>query len=1009
MKSVLMRGAESYFHASSVGGARESSLKVEIIDEKDSLYGENFLRYKDLQNEIKKSSPEEKKALIKEKEELERTLAESLDASLSEKGGALTYCEDIHTAFCGIPGKNAQEKQSALKKFVTKEISVTEETVDWADSVNAILEERFELDGLNVNKVKVGGEWIKIQSDRGVPVTSFISARPVSLGIVDVDGQKVAMVVKGFNAFTEIDTKRFVESQGKATKPEIINDAEIVDPKSSQETAIVLSSHRNSEILDGEIINSEIPLTGQLSVEDFYAAVQQELESRHAEDSKESPSTALELVQERHSQTFEDVQDFITEALNQDPIRVSRMQVAAARQKLARMEAGGEVFAMGNKILDQREITIPKLEAGYQDAIDQLKETLREQFQGDLLTQGLQLLYAREIDHMRNASRSEVESSRTGVEKAFAQAGGIYEDAKKAKGWKKWRNIGIKAVLGVGGGFAAEAGLAKWQEKSVQKEMQELEAFLSTYGDSQEDLIKMQSYIASIDARYQLTGEIPAEHTDLYNVLVERYSTTLAQMETLPADESIDESRFVYSMRSLHNQKQAALEKSMRAGNQRKVAFVAGALVSKFGIGAVFSGLNNSAEAVEFVSSVPVEEGVINATESMQVAATAVETFAEFDSLTPGETVWENISGAMQELGMEVNDETVRQVVESYFETDAGKEAMLELASQTEGGSSLLAEWGIDNASQLTSDQMMELSHYMAEGELEGLVDFVQDSAQGVEEVVSSGVENITVEVPELPETNIIDPTESFRGEFIEQAESLGLESDTAQELYQDFLQTEDAQRMAYNEASEFPEGRSLLNEWNITDPSQLDVDQIQEVFETSPDTEIHTDIAEAIQDMLPDIAETMEFISFDQFSEEYGSLFADLLQNQSELIVTPNSRLFPAFEAQLDNILPNIDLPPNYAKQCFEQSFSTRKGAESLVSVLRESHTLESQKLIESLSRQGLIDANGGAKVLAQKIGKDSAFFWREIYTVIPKGVAPEHMLQHAAQATKIMTKSTT
>ncbi len=273
----------------------------------------------------------------------------------------------------------------------------------------------------------------------------------------------------------------------------------------------------------------------------------------------------------------------------------------------------------------------------------------------------------------------------------------------------------------------------------------------------------------------------------------------------------------------------------------------------------------------------------------------------------------------------------------------------------------------------------------------------------------SFGAFDLEVQVPEPSEIDIIDPNETIRGEFLQSAqEDHHLSPEAAEDLYNRFLETKDARRIAYNVANQTKEGQLLFVSQTLTDPNTLTTEQVNQLFSIHPEEDISQPIAEAVIDMLPQTQEPpSQNLSMEEFSEEYGSLFVDLLKNQSELILSPNTRLFVAFQAELDSILPKIDLPDSFAKQCFEQIFSTPKGAERLVELLRVARTERTQQLIEDLSRRGLIDASGGAKSLASEIAKDPSLLWQKIYPVIPKGIAPKNLLQYAAKATEILIKN--
>jgi hypothetical protein len=152
---------------------------------------------------------------------------------------------------------------------------------------------------------------------------------------------------------------------------------------------------------------------------------------------------------------------------------------------------------------------------------------------------------------------------------------------------------------------------------------------------------------------------------------------------------------------------------------------------------------------------------------AQQAAEQAAEQLAQdVSSLDPGETIWGEVA---KQLGENATDAQIQQAVENLLQSAEGQDSIYKLAQGTEGGRALLAQWGIDNATEmaeLSKEQLYEISRYLAPGELQGITELSLENLTPFEAVeppqvdVSDAMGTPDTPVAEAP-TPSVEPTPS--------------------------------------------------------------------------------------------------------------------------------------------------------------------------------------------------------------------------------------------------------
>lgn len=153
--------------------------------------------------------------------------------------------------------------------------------------------------------------------------------------------------------------------------------------------------------------------------------------------------------------------------------------------------------------------------------------------------------------------------------------------------------------------------------------------------------------------------------------------------------------------------------------------------------------------------------------QSAEATRAAAEQLAQdVSNLSPGETIWSEVA---KQLGENATDNQIQQAVENLLQSEVGQNSIYELAQGTEGGRDLLAQWGIDNATEmaeLSKEQLYEVSKYLAPGKLQGITELNLDNLTPFEVVeppqadVSEAMDAADTSVVEAP-TPSVEPTTS--------------------------------------------------------------------------------------------------------------------------------------------------------------------------------------------------------------------------------------------------------
>lgn len=270
-----------------------------------------------------------------------------------------------------------------------------------------------------------------------------------------------------------------------------------------------------------------------------------------------------------------------------------------------------------------------------------------------------------------------------------------------------------------------------------------------------------------------------------------------------------------------------------------------------------------TAEAPPAPELPPIEEAVQQAEQSSEVvgsgaeealrqaaAEQAQELAKDVSSLDPGETIWGEIG---KQLGENATDTQIQQAVENLLQSEVGQNSIYELAQGTEGGRTLLVQWGIDNANEmaeLSKEQLYEISKYLAPGELEGITELSLDNLNPFDAVESPQVD--VSEAMNAPDTSAVEaPTPSVEPtpsappevspiagtEFTENlSKALGTNNLTEyqlQEVMHTYVTSEQGSTQLYEYIIKTDEGAGFLDGFgvkNAADFANLSPDELYEI-----------------------------------------------------------------------------------------------------------------------------------------------------------------------------------
>ncbi|MGA1047059.1 MAG: hypothetical protein ACO3UU_03555, partial [Minisyncoccia bacterium] len=224
----------------------------------------------------------------------------------------------------------------------------------------------------------------------------------------------------------------------------------------------------------------------------------------------------------------------------------------------------------------------------------------------------------------------------------------------------------------------------------------------------------------------------------------------------------------------------------------------------------------------------------------------------DVSSLDPGETIWGEIA---KQLGENATDTQIQQAVENLLQSEVGQNSIYELAQGTEGGRTLLVQWGIDNANEmaeLSKEQLYEISKYLAPGELQGISELSLDNLNPFDAVeppqidVSEAMDASDTSAVEAP-TPSVEPTplappevSPIAGtEFTESlSKALGVNNLTEtqlQEVITSFANSEQGGVDLYNQIISNTEGARFLSGFGVNsaaDFANLRPDELYEIVQ---------------------------------------------------------------------------------------------------------------------------------------------------------------------------------
>jgi hypothetical protein len=98
----------------------------------------------------------------------------------------------------------------------------------------------------------------------------------------------------------------------------------------------------------------------------------------------------------------------------------------------------------------------------------------------------------------------------------------------------------------------------------------------------------------------------------------------------------------------------------------------------------------------------------------------------DLETLESGDTLYGNVRDSLTSInGEEPSDVEIREVLDDYFESDEGKEAMYEMSQQTSGGQNAMGDIGANSSDDLSVENCYELAHYLPTGQYDGLSETV--------------------------------------------------------------------------------------------------------------------------------------------------------------------------------------------------------------------------------------------------------------------------------------------
>jgi len=246
------------------------------------------------------------------------------------------------------------------------------------------------------------------------------------------------------------------------------------------------------------------------------------------------------------------------------------------------------------------------------------------------------------------------------------------------------------------------------------------------------------------------------------------------------------------------------------------------------------------------------------ATAEQAAEQTAEQLAQDVSSLDPGETIWGEVA---KQLGENATDAQIQQAVENLLQSEVGQDSIYKLAQGTEGGRALLAQWGIDNATEmaeLSKEQLYEISRYLAPGELQGITELSLDNLTPFEAAeppqvdVSEAMDNSTPateasapsveptlsaapEATDSPEVSPIAGTE-FTENLSKALGANGLTESQLQNVIYSFATSENGSAELYNQIISNDEGVRFLSGFGVNsaaDFANLRPDELYEIAQT--------------------------------------------------------------------------------------------------------------------------------------------------------------------------------
>jgi hypothetical protein len=360
-------------------------------------------------------------------------------------------------------------------------------------------------------------------------------------------------------------------------------------------------------------------------------------------------------------------------------------------------------------------------------------------------------------------------------------------------------------------------------------------------------------------------------------------------------------------------------------------------------------------------------EQLAQSAEATRAAAEqAAEQLAQdVSSLDPGETIWGEVA---KQLGENATDAQIQQAVENLLQSEVGQDSIYKLAQGTEGGRALLAQWGIDNATEmaeLSKEQLYEISRYLAPGELQGITELSLENLTPFEAVeapqvdVSEAMDNSTPateastpsveptlsaapEATDSPEVSPIAGTE-FTENLSKALGANGLTESQLQNVIYSFATSENGSAELYNQIISNDEGVRFLSGFGVNsaaDFANLRPDELYEIAQTvgvdNLDKLTGFELNDIILSQFEDAPDTVELIRGSRpldvvnqyIANELGNLPYDSTLGQQVLNTYINT---PAGKEWLYESIVSNPNPNNQNVQMFREylSFKGIKSAE--------------------------------------------------------------------------------